>query len=423
MALPPPGPVVRRVLANGLRVLVQPLSGFTSAAVGIFILSGSRDEDPAAAGVSHFIEHLAFKGTPRRSARAIAEETDRLGGTLNAVTGKEYTSYYARVLGESLPQALDLLADLVRNPLFAEEDLGKEREVILQEISMVEDTPEDLVHDLLMERVWPGHSLGRPIMGTADTLRGLDRPAVSSFHGARYRPGSMLVAAAGRVDPDAFIAEVERHFGNMAPVPEAPPRLTPRTVPNLSLTRRDLEQVHLCAAFDSLRVDDERRYVLHLLNTVLGGGMSSRLFQSVREERGLAYSVYSYTSAFSDSGLLTIYCGTSPERFREVLDLCLQESERMGREEMSAQELASAKMQLKGNLLLGLESTSNLMNHSVRNEVHFGRQVSPDEMAAGIEAVTASQVRELAAGLLRRESLAVTVIGPLTEKAFDGLRP
>ncbi len=422
MVRPAPGSVVRHVLSNGLRVFVQRLSGFSSAAVGVFALTGSRDEAEGRGGASHFVEHLAFKGTTRRSARAIAEEIDLLGGTLNAFTSKEFTSFYARVLGESLPQAFDVISDIALHPLLAEEDIAREREVILQEISMVEDTPEDLVHDLLIEHFWPGHPLGRPIMGTAGSLGALDRPAIADFHSRSYRPAGLLVAAAGDLDPEGFLREVEDRFAGLAAGEPGPARTPPRSAPSLRLVRRELEQVHFCAAFEGIPLVSRSRYALHLLNTVLGGGMSSRLFQSIREERGLAYSVYSYHSSFADAGIETIYCGTSPDKFSQVMDLILLETSRLASERLSDEELSAAKTQLKGNLLLGMESTSNMMNHLARNEIYFGRQITPEEVAQGIMAVSAEEVRDLAAGLLDRRHLAVTVIGPLEEGALDGLR-
>jgi predicted Zn-dependent peptidase len=422
MARPAPGSVVRHVLPSGLRVLVQRLPGFTSAAVGVFALTGSRDEAETRGGASHLVEHLAFKGTPRRTARAIAEEIDLLGGTLNALTSKEFTSYYARVLGESLPCALDIISDITLHPLLAEEDIARERDVVLQEISMVEDTPEDLVHDLLIEHFWPGHPLGRPIMGTAGTLAALDRAAICDFHSRSYRSAGLLVAAAGDLDPHDFMREVEKRFAGLPAGECGTPRQPPRSSPQLRLVRRELEQVHLCAAFEGIPLASEDRYALHLLNTMLGGGMSSRLFQSIREERGLAYSVYSYHSSFADSGIETIYCGTSREKFAEVMGLILQETGSMGAQRLPEEELSAAKTQLKGNMLLGMESTSNMMNHLARNEIYFGRQIPPEEVVRGIMAVGAEDVRSLAERLLDRRRLAVTVIGDLPEDALDVLR-
>lgn len=406
---------VREILPNGLRVLVEPLSDFSSVTVGIWILNGSRDEEPAKAGISHLIEHLSFKGTPTRGARQIALEIDSLGGSLNAFTSKEYTSFYAKVLGNSLHDALDILGDITLNPLFQENDLEKERDVIIQEISMVEDTPEDLVHDLHSREFWSGHGLGWPILGTQHSVMEMTTDDIQVFHRDRYKAGSMVLTAAGAVDPDELLTRLQGSFGHLERGSFSPVRPVPDPTPGILVLNRPLEQVHFCVGYESMPVNDDRRYQLYLLNTILGGGMSSRLFQRIREERGLAYSVYSYHSAYQDTGLLTVYCGTSPDGFPTALKLVHEEIDLLVQESVQAENLLTAKRQLKGNLLLSLESTGNRMNQLARNEIYFGRQIQTDEIEEGIESVTTGQIQDLAGEIFRPDGRAITVIGPVQE--------
>lgn len=412
--------VVREKLPNGLRVLVEPLSDFASVSVGVWILNGSRDEEPAKAGISHLIEHLSFKGTPTRGARQIALEIDSLGGSLNAFTSKEYTSFYARVLGNTLRDAMDILGDITLNPLFHQADLEKERDVIIQEISMVEDTPEDLIHDLHSREFWSGHGLGWPILGTQRSVMEMTKEDVHAFHHDRYRAGSMVITAAGAVDPDQILAEIRGTFGQMEKGDFSPDRLVPDATPGTLVLNRSLEQVHFCVGFEGMPVSDERRYQLYLLNTILGGGMSSRLFQKIREEKGLAYSVYSYYSAYQDSGLLTVYCGTSPDGFPTALDLVHEQIRSLTQDPVGEKDLTTAKRQLKGNLLLSLESTGNRMNQLARNEIYFGKQIPPCEIEEGIESVTEGQIQDLACEMFGSGDSALTVIGPVEEDELKG---
>ncbi len=407
--------IFREVLNNGLRVIIEPLSDFSSISIGLWVLTGSRDEDPNLVGISHLIEHLAFKGTPSRSAKQIALEIDSLGGTLNAFTSKEFTSFYAKVLGDSLPNALSILSDTTMNSLFRDEDIKREREIILQEISMVEDAPEDFVHDLHTREFWSGHSLGRPILGTSDSLKTIKRKSILSYHKERYCPGSIIITAAGALDPDKLLKELDITYGGLAKGRSPEIRKAPEPTPRIKVVNRDLEQVHFCTGFEGISVGDERRYALFLMNTILGAGMSSRLFQKVREEHGLAYSVYSYPSAYQDTGMLTIYCGTSIDGFPTALDLVRQESEKLREKPVSMVELDVAKRQLKGNLLLGLESTSNRMSQLARNEIYYGRHITPEQIVEGIDRVTAGDIRDLAVTIIDPDRMALTVIGPVNE--------
>ena len=408
--------VVKEILPNGLTVIVEPLREFSSVSVGVWALIGSRDESQALSGISHLIEHLVFKGTSSRTAKQIALEIDSLGGSLNAFTSKEFTCFYARVLGESLTQALDVLSDITLESRFAPDDLVKEKDVILQEISMVEDTPDDVVHDLHCQEFWSDQSLGRPVLGTQESLLAIDHRSVLDFHKSHYRPESILITASGAVDPDDFLKRIGAIFGKLEPGNGQGSRSVPHSTPGLCVLERPVEQIHLCVGHNGLAATNDQRYIMYLLNTLLGGGMSSRLFQKIREEQGLAYSVYSYHSTYQDAGLHTIYCGTSREGFPQALGIIREEMEDLASKRMPSDELAIAKQQLKGNLLLGLESTGNRMNQLARNEIYFGRQVSPEEIAAGIDNVTEEQVRQLAADLFIRESMAITVIGPIKEE-------
>ncbi len=406
--------VVKEILPNGLRVIIEPLREFSSVSMGLWILTGSRDEKIDQSGISHLIEHLAFKGTSRRTAKQIALEIDSFGGSLNAFTSKEFTSFYARVLGESLSQSLDVLTDITLNSVFAAQELSKEKDVILQEISMVEDTPDDLIHDLHCQEFWADQSLGRPILGTPDSLSLITRDHVLDFHANRYRAGQMILTASGALEADKFFSEVRDAFGDLEKGDQPIPRESTRVTPGICVKNRPIEQVHCCIGHEGLAADDERRYVMYLLNSVLGGGMSSRLFQKIREEYGLAYSVYSYHSAYLDTGIHTVYCGTSEDGFPKTLEIIREETQRLTEEKVLDIELTTCKRQLKGNLLLGLESTGNRMNQLARNEIYSGRHVTPEEIGEGIEAVTADDIRELASILFQKDS-SVTVIGPVSE--------
>ena len=407
--------VVKEILPNGLRVIIEPLREFSSVSIGIWILTGSRDEKTSQSGISHLIEHLAFKGTSRRTAKQIALEIDSLGGSLNAFTSKEFTSFYARVLGESLSQSMDVLTDITLNSVFAAEELSKEKDVILQEISMVEDTPDDLIHDLHCQEFWADQSLGRPILGTQNSLMSVKRDHVMDFHTNRYRAGQMILTASGALEPDRFLSEVkDSAFGDLEKGDLPAERTSARATPGICVKNRPVEQVHCCVGHEGFAADDERRYVMYLLNSVLGGGMSSRLFQKIREEYGLAYSVYSYHSAYQDTGIHTVYCGTSVDGFPKTLEIIREETHRLAEEKVLDVELETCKRQLKGNLLLGLESTGNRMNQLARNEIFSGRHITPEEIGAGIEAVTTDDIRDLAS-ILFQKNPAITVIGPVSE--------
>jgi predicted Zn-dependent peptidase len=407
-------------LPNGIRVLSERLPDLPSITVGIWVENGSRYEQPHQAGISHFLEHLFFKGTERRTAAQIAEEIDAVGGVLNAFTGKEYTCYYAKVLHEQLPLALDLLADIFTQSRFASEEIDRERSVIIQEISQVEDTPDDYVHELFNLAFWPGHPLSRPIAGTAETVRGLVREDFVRFLEARYRPDRVLIAAAGNLVHEDLLAVAEGKFGTLsgsAPLVDGGP---PQPHAGVSVHEKPLEQVHLCLGSPGIAHADAERYPAHLLNLALGGGMSSRLFQEIRERRGKAYTVYSFLSSYLDAGYFGVYVGTSAEWVREVVDVIREELARVAREGLGVAELSRVKQQMKGSMLLGLETSDSRMSRIAKNEIYFGRDVPMEEVAARIDAVPNDEIVSVAERLFRADGLALTVLGdPKGERLGD----
>lgn len=400
-------------------MLSQELPDFGSVTAGIWVENGSRYERPDQAGISHFLEHLFFKGTERRTAVQIAEEIDAVGGVLNAFTGKEYTCYYAKVLSENLPLALDLLTDIFTQSKFPEEEIERERSVIVQEISQAEDTPDDFIHDLFNQAYWPGHPLARPIAGTAETVSELHRPDFIEFMEARYRPNRVLVSAAGNVRHDQLTAAVDQFLGPLTGANDLITAAAPEPRSGLFVHEKPLEQVHLCLGGPGISQRDPDRYAAHVLNLVLGGGMSSRLFQEIRERRGRAYSVYSFLSSYLDAGYVGVYVGTSAEWVPEVIEASLVEIDRLRREGLSAGELARAKSQMKGNLLLGLETSDSRMSRLARNEIYYGRDVPLDEIARGIDAVTNEGVIAMAERLFRPGEWALTVLGDLKGVTLD----
>jgi predicted Zn-dependent peptidase len=389
-----------------------------SATIGIWVENGSRYEQTHQNGVSHFIEHLLFKGTRQRSAAQIAEEIDAVGGVLNAFTGKEYTCYYAKVLGEDVKLAIELLADIFLESVFAPEEIDRERQVVLQEISQAEDTPDDFIHDLFNLHFWRGHPLSLPICGSVDTVNNIDRELMVSFMADRYRAERILIAAAGAVDHDQLASDCERLFGSIAGDSKNAELEAPREQLMVLNHPKKLEQAHLCIGAPCLSQVAPLRYAAYLLNTALGGGMSSRLFQEVREKRGRVYSIYSFLSAFLDCGYFGIYAGTSPEWVDEVIEVSLKEIAKVAHEGLRADELARAKSQLKGNMLLGMESTDSRMNRLARNELYFNRDIPLEEIAREIEGVTNEQVIELASSCFKSDRMGLVMLGDLKGRAI-----
>ncbi len=406
----------KTTLPNGLLVLTESMPHVRSVSLGVWIKSGSRDEEAAENGLSHFVEHMVFKGTTTRSAQQIARETDSIGGNLDAFTGKETVCFNIKVLDTNLPAALDILADLVLNPIFNAEDVEREQSVVLEEIKMDEDNPDFLVHEIHTANFWKNDPLARSILGTAKTVSSFDADTVRSFHRNRFQPKNMVISAAGNLDHDEMIADLTRYFGQMAVgAPDALVRFAaPTPTPHITLrNKKSLEQVQICLGVPAPPVDSADRYALYLLNSILGGGMSSRLFQSVREEAGLAYSIYSELSPFRDTGALSVYAGTSAEKTREAIRLIVEEFRRLKAEPVSEEELNRARNQSKGNIVLGLESSSARMSNLARQQMYFGRFNTVDEIIADVDRVTTADIQRIANELLQPERISLTLLGNL----------
>ena len=410
------------VLHNGIRIVTEKIPYLRSVSIGIWINSGSRDEEDKNSGISHFLEHLAFKGTEKRSARQIAFEMDSIGGQIDAFTSREYTCYSAKVLDEHLPVAIDLLSDILLNSTLKPADIDKERQVILEEFKFVEDNPADYIYDLLYQSVWSSHPLGRSILGNHESIEKIDRNKLVNHLDNHYIPKNIIIAAAGNIDECRLNELLENAFGslnkNASSSREAPPEIKR----NFIVKERELEQVHFCLGTKGLRSADESRFEGYLLNTILGGSMSSRLFQKIREDYGLAYSIHSFISPYADTGLLGIYAGTSAEFFEKVLKMSLEEFKLLMTVKVSADELKKAKEQLKGNLMLSLESSSSRMNQLAKQEMYFERFFSLDEIIDEIEKVTEEKIQRLANRLLDNSFFNLAVLGPIKkEKISIGL--
>jgi predicted Zn-dependent peptidase len=403
-------------LPNGLLVLTERMPHLRSVAMGCWIDCGSRDESPATNGISHFIEHMVFKGTTTRSASQLAREVDAIGGNLDAFTGKETICFNIKVLDENVPAALDLLTDLVLHPTFSPDDIAKEQGVILEEIKMDEDDPNYLVHELFTQNFWKGDALGRPILGTAKTVSSFNQEIVLAEYARRFTPPNMVFSAAGNIQHDDFVAQVAAAFTSLSA--SSATRLahpnTPATFPHITLkNKKSLEQVQFCLAMPALPVASPDRYAAYILNSILGGGMSSRLFQSIREDRGLAYSIYSELNPFRDTGSLAVYAGCSAANTREVLSRTLQEFTRLKSETVAEDELKRAKDQLKGNMVLGLESSNARMSSLARQQMYWGKFFSLNDITAEIDRVTTADLERLAHQLFVPETLALTLLGNL----------
>jgi len=418
LATGPDGGVVRRtVLPGGLRVISESVPGVRSVAFGVWVGVGSRDETTTLSGASHYLEHLLFKGTRRRDALTIAAELEAVGGELNAFTAKEYTCYYARVLDTDLPLAVDVICDMVTSSVLASHEVDNERGVILEEIAMHDDDPGDAVHDIFAELVWPDTPLGRPVLGTVESITSISRTAIAGYYRRRYRPENLVVAAAGNLDHNALVRLVRKAFHSVPMSPDAVPAApriggrAPGFLPATSVITRPTEQANLVLGAHGLRRRDDRRFALGVLNAAFGGGMSSRLFQEVREKRGLAYSVYSFTSHYADTGIIGIYAGCHPRRARDVLELCREQLALAATSGLSAEELDRGKGQMRGGLVLGLEDTGSRMSRLGKSELVYGELMPVDEILTRIDAVTLDDIRALATEFLS-QPMALAAIGP-----------
>ncbi len=405
-------------LTNGVRVITETMPHVRSVSVGIWIGTGSRRENSDQNGLSHFIEHMLFKGTTTRSAEDIARSVDSIGGNLDAFTAKELVCFNTKVLDEHLSQAFEVLSDMVLHPLFREEDIAKEKGVILEELKMEADSPDYLVHEIFSSNFWKDHPLGKPILGTRETVKRFDRAIIEDYYRGVYAPSNLIVTAAGNLTHERMVDLTRQHFENLPPSAEAPPDQPPTTHARIALrNKKSLEQIHLCLGVPSYPLPHEERFACYVLNTLLGGGMSSRLFQNIRERQALAYAVFSELNPYRDTGCLSIYAGTSAESARKVVASIVKEFQQLKQERVPDEELRRAKDHLKGSLMLSLESTSARMSNLARQEMYFGRFFSLDELVESIEMVTADDVRRIAATFFDPKQIALTILGNL-----DGLR-
>jgi predicted Zn-dependent peptidase len=412
------------VLDNGMRVVTERIPTLKSVTVGIWVNTGSRDEQPAQAGYSHFIEHMFFKGTRSRSATEISREIDGLGGEMNAFTTRETTTFYVKVLDQQLKQALELLADLFHHSRFDSKEVEKEKQVVLEEIRMVQDDPEDLVQELHTGQVLGRHPLGRSILGREDTIQSLRRPDLLGYIDTHYDPSEIVIAIAGSFDHATVERLVQRYFGKRKPVNGSlrSPRRPPDVRGGLLVKKKQLEQVHLCLGLKGVAAGHRDRYAVYALNSVLGGSMSSRLFQEVREKRGLAYSIYSFLSGYSDAGTITVYAATRPKEVERVVDLVCREITRMYKHGIDRKELERARNQMKGSLMLSLESSHSRMSKLAKDELIYGRRTSLEEMLAHIDRVTPDQVSTVGQQLFVVNHLAITALGPVSGRALQAYR-
>ncbi|WP_423785887.1 M16 family metallopeptidase [Hoyosella altamirensis] len=414
-----PGPVQRSLLPEGLRVVTQHIPGVRSVSVGLWVGVGSRDEHPDHAGAAHFLEHLLFKATPTRSALDIAEAVDAVGGEFNAFTAREHTCFYAHVIDDDLPLALDLVSDVVLRGRCRSEDVEIERSVVLEEIAMRDDDPEDLLGDAFLSALFANHPIGRPVIGSSESVEAMTRRQLHGFHTRRYRPDRMVIAAAGNLRHEPVVDLVRSFFGDAlrsdaAPVPRREGKLAVRHAPRIALLDRDSEQAHVSLGVRAFGRHDPRRWALSVLNTAVGGGMSSRLFQEIREKRGLAYSVYSGVDTFADAGAFSVYAGCQPECLGDVITLVTETLREVAEHGISEAECRRAKGNLRGQLVLGLEDSSSRMHRIGRSELSYGNHLSVADTVGRISAVSAEDVRAVANDLLRRP-FGAAVVGPYGE--------
>jgi predicted Zn-dependent peptidase len=408
----------KSVLPNGVRIVSEVVPHMPSVTIGLWANVGSRNEPAAKNGISHFVEHMLFKGTRSRDALAISKAIESVGGVINAFTTRELTCVYAKVLPHHTELAVDILADTFLRSTFLSEELEKERKVILQEISMVEDTPDDWVHDLFSEGFWPDHPLGRPILGTAPILTGLGRDDLVDHFSGYFWPEGLVISAAGALDHDRLVGLVERHFVLDRTAPRPAPLPPPVARKSVAIRRKKLEQAHVCLGTVGVRHTHPLREAAYLLNTILGGSMSSRLFQEIREKRGLAYSVYSFLSTYADAGQFGVYAGTGAENVPQVVDLVLDELRAVKKNSITTAELESAKEQMKGSFLLSLESSDSYMDRLAKDEVFYGRYIPVEEVISDIDRVTLDDLHAVAGELFTPDTLSLAVIGRVRKSTF-----
>lgn len=411
---------IREYLANEIPVVMEPFKNVRSVAVGIWVKVGSRYETSEKNGISHFLEHMFFKGTRKRTTKDIAVEADSMGGDLNAYTSRENTAFYIKVLDEYLEKGVDLLSDIFANSTFPENELEKEKKIIKEEIKMVEDTPDDYVHDLFSQMVWGNEGLGQSILGRRETIAAFTRDDLLSHIKRYYGSKDIVVACAGNFVPEDLMGMLGRRLGGLRHGSEPKKGTPPGFRGNVKVYTKDISEAHICIGVPGISQTSEERYAFFLLNTILGAGVSSRLFQEIREKRGLAYSVYSFTSSYMDTGLWGVYAGVSKKRVMEVAELVVSEMLHLT-DTLSENELERAKKHLKGNLILSLESTSSRMNNIARQEMYFGRYISSDEIIESVERVRLNDIRAISERLIKKDLFAITAYGPLQKNILDGI--
>ncbi len=411
---------IKEYLENDIPVVMESFKNVRSVAVGVWVKVGSRFETPSKNGISHFLEHMFFKGTKKRTPKDIAVEIDTMGGDLNAFTSRENTAFYIKVLDEYLEKGVDLLSDVFVHSTFPEDELEKEKKIIKEEIKMVEDTPDDHIHDLFNKTIWGDEGLGQSILGRRETIAAFTREDLMHHISKYYGTKDIIISCAGKFQPAKMLGLLRERFGGLRRGSEPRKGPPPEFRNDVRVYTKDISEAHICIGVPSVSQTSEDRYPLFVLNTLLGGGVSSRLFQEIRENRGLAYSVYSYTSMYIDTGLWGVYAGVSKKRIREVAELIIQEMLSL-KDTLTDEELDKAKRHLKGNMILGLESTNSRMNNIARQEICFGRYISPDEISKAVEMVSMRQIRELSERLLTKKSLAITAYGPLQKDVLDGI--
>ena len=407
----------KEIFENGIRIVAEKMSSVKSVSVGLWVNVGSRDEEESEQGLSHFLEHMFFKGTETRTSQDIAQEIDSLGGELNAFTSRETTTFYAKVLDADLSKAAGLLSDIFHHSMFDTRDITKEKQVVMEEFKMVEDDPEDLVHDLHTQSIWRGHPLGRSILGTRETIESISREAILKYLKRYYHPGQIIISVAGNFDWTALIRLLDKAFGHFtSPNGLAPIRLAPQAQGGILARRKPLEQIHFCLGTRGLAQNHPDRYAAYTLNTLLGGGVSSRLFQEVRENKGWAYSIYSVLSSYKDAGLFSVYAATSLETALKAIRLVMKEIKQIKEKGVNSTELDKAKGHMKGSLMLSLESTNSRMIRLAKDEIYFGRYVSLDEILKAIDRVSPRKIQKLAEELFDPQLLTLTTLGPLAKK-------
>jgi predicted Zn-dependent peptidase len=410
----------KEYLSNGIPVVMEPLKNMRSVAIGIWVKVGSRNEALDENGISHFLEHMFFKGTHKRTAKDIAIEIDSLGGELNAFTSKENTAFYVKILDEYIEKGVELLSDIFLHSTFPEEDIEKEKRIIKEEIKMVEDTPDDYVHDLFNQTIWGDTGLGQSVLGRRETVKSFIRDDLISHIKKYYGIKDVIIACAGNFEPESLLDILNKNLGSLRrgsePVKDTHPLFNSR----VEVFHKELSEAHVCMGVEGIPQASEERYSLSVLNTILGAGVSSRLFQEIREKRGLTYSIYSFVSSYFDTGIWGIYAGVGRKRVRELVELILEEANNL-KDTLTEVELERAKNHLKGNIVLGLESTGSRMNNIARQEIYYGRYYSPKEVMKEIDSIKLSQIKDLAEGMLKREGFSITVYGAVYERDLKGI--